>query len=120
MDEAISELSTHCNPKDASRAMYLLSAPAKEINMDLVKELGDWLKDIAPNAIIRNGDYPRESGVMNITLILSELSDVEKVRKYYNESTDMIPIIKQRQKEVKSKLQCIEETGKDIPSLLQQ
>ena len=120
MDEAISELSTCCNPKDASRAMYLLSAPAKELNMGLVKELGDWLKDLAPNAIIRNGDYHRESSVMNVTLILSELSDVEKVRKYYNDSTDLIPIIKQRQIEVKSKLQCIEETGKDIPSLLQQ
>ncbi|MFC1874714.1 tubulin/FtsZ family protein [Chloroflexota bacterium] len=120
MDEAISELSTRCNPKDASRALYLLSAPAKEINMDLVKELGDWLKDLAPNAIIRNGDYPRESGVMNVTLVLSELSDVEKVRKYYNKSTDLIPVIKQRQKEVKCKLQNIEETGKDIPSLLQQ
>ncbi|HEX78625.1 MAG TPA: cell division protein FtsZ, partial [Dehalococcoidia bacterium] len=120
MDEAISELSTRCNPKDASRALYLLSAPAKEINMDLVKELGDWLKDLAPNAIIRDGDYPRESGVMNVTLILSELSDVEKVRKYYNESTDLIPIIKQRQKEVKSKLQNIDDIGKDIPSLLQE
>ena len=120
MDEAISDLSTRCNPKDASRAMYLLSAPAKEINMDLVKELGDWLKDLAPNAIIRNGDYPRESGVMNVTLILSELSDVEKVRRYYNESTDLIPIIKQRQKDVKSKLQNIDEVGKDIPSLLQE
>ncbi len=118
MDEAISELSTRCNPKDASRALYLLSAPAKEINMDLVKELGDWLKDLAPNAIIRDGDYPRESGVLNVTLILSELSDLEKVRRYYNESTNLIPVIKQRQKEVKSKLQSIEETAKDIPSLL--
>jgi cell division GTPase FtsZ len=118
MDEAISELSTHCNAKDASRALYLLSAPAKEINMDLVKELGDWLKDLAPNAIIRDGDYPRESGVLNVTLILSELSDVAKVRKYYNESTSLIPVIKQRQKEVKAKLQTIDETAKDIPSLL--
>ena len=118
MDEAISELSTHSNPKDASRALYLLSAPANEINMDLVKELGDWLKDLAPNAIIRNGDYPRQRGVLNITLILSELSDVEKVRNYYNKSTNLVPIIKQRQKEVESKLRTIDETGKDIPSLL--
>jgi len=118
MDEAVSELSTHSNPKDAGRALYLLSAPAKEINMDLVKELGDWLKDMAPNAIIRNGDYPRQSGVMNITLILSELSDVEKVRNYYRKSTDLVPIIKQRQKEVESKLKTIDETGKDIPTLL--
>ena len=118
MDEAISELSTHCNPKDASRALYLLSAPAKEINMDLVKELGDWLKDLAPNAIIRNGDYPRQRGIMNITLLLSELSDIEKVRNYYNKSTDLVPIIKQRQKEAESKLRTIDETGKDIPTLL--
>ena len=118
MDEAISELSTKCNAKDAGRALYLISAPANEVNMDLVKELGDWLKDLAPNAIIRNGDYPRERGVLDITLILSELSDVKKVRDYYNASTSMIPVIKQRQKQVKIKLQGIEEAAKDIPSLL--
>jgi cell division GTPase FtsZ len=118
MDEAISELSTHSNPKDAGRALYLLSAPAKEINMDLVKELGDWLKDLAPNAIIRNGDYPRESSSMNVTLILSELSDIEKVRNYYNKSTNLVPIIKQRQKEAEYKLKSIDESGKDIPTLL--
>jgi len=118
MDEAISELSTNCNPKDAGRALYLISAPAKEVNMDLVKELGDWLRDLAPNAIIRDGDYPRERGVMDVTLILSELSDVEKVRKYYDKSTSLIPVIKQREKEVKTKLQGVEEAAKDVPSLL--
>lgn len=117
MDEAISELSTRCNAKDAGRAIYLISAPAREINMDLVKELGDWLKDLAPNAIIRNGDYPRERGVMDVTLILSELSDVEKVRQYYNESTNLVPIIKQRQKEVKAKLLTIDEAAKDVPTV---
>lgn len=118
MDEAISELSTKCNAKDAGRALYLISAPANDMNMDLVKELGDWLKDLAPNAIIRNGDYPRERGVMDITLILSELSDVAKVRQYYTDSTNLVPVIKQRQKAVKAKLMGIEEAAKDIPSLL--
>ncbi len=118
MDEAISEISTHVNPKDASRALYLISGPAREINMDLVKEIGDWLKDIAPNAIIRNGDYPRESSRLNVTLILSELSDVEKIRRYYNQSTGLIPVIKQRQKDVESKLQSIDDSARDIPSLL--
>jgi hypothetical protein len=88
------------------------------MNMDMVKDLGDWLRELAPNAIIRNGDYPRERGSLDITLILSELSDVEKVRKYYTESTDLVPVIKQRQKEVAAKLQGIEEAAKDIPSLL--
>ena len=118
MDEAISELSIRCNPKDAGRALYLISAPAKEMNMNMVKDLGDWLRELAPNAIIRNGDYPRERGSMDVTVILSELSDVAKVRKYYTRSTDLIPIMKQRQKEVMTKLRGIEEAAEDIPSLL--
>jgi cell division GTPase FtsZ len=118
MDEAISELSLKCNPQDAARALYLISAPAKEMNMDLVKELGEWMRELAPNAIIRNGDYPREKGNLAVTVILSELSDVEKVRHYYKQSTDLIPIIRQRQEEIKSKLQVVDDAGKDIPSLL--
>jgi len=118
MDEALSELSLNCNPMDASRALYLLSAPAKEMNMDLVKDLGDYLRDIAPEAIIRNGDYPRERGEIDITVILSELSDVEKVRDYYTNSSSFIPEVKKRQKRLESKLDRIEEASKDIPSLL--
>ena len=114
MDAAISDLSTKCRPLDAGRAMYLISAPPREINMDLVKELGDWLKDLAPNAVIRNGDYP-VGKALDIILILSELSDVEIVRTYYTKSTDLVPIIKLRQEEVRVKLQGIDDAGKDIP-----
>ena len=118
MDEAISELSLRCNPMDAGRALYLLSAPAGEMNMDLVKELGDYLRDIASEAIIRNGDYPRKRGMLDITVILSELNDVEKVRDYYNKSADFMVEVKKRQEEVEIKLRSIDEAAKDIPSLL--
>jgi len=118
MDEALSELSIKCNPADAGRALYLLAAPAKEMNMDLVKELGDYLKDLASEAIIRNGDYPRERGVMDVTVILSELSDVVKVRDYYSESASFIHEVKAKQQKAESKLRVIDEAAKDIPSLL--
>jgi hypothetical protein len=118
MDEAVSELSLKCSPMDSSRALYLISAPAKEMNMELVKDLGDYLRDVAPEAIIRNGDYPRERGILDVTVILSELSDVEKVRSYYTESASFIPEIKKRQRRMESKLSQIEEASKDIPSLL--
>ncbi len=118
MDEAMSELSISCNPADVSRALYLLSAPSKEMNMDLVKELGDYLRSIAPKATIRNGDYPREKTLMEITLILSGLSDVEKVREYYNKSISLIPEFKKREEEAAGRLRTMEEIGKDIPSLL--
>jgi len=118
MDEALSELSLRCNPMDAGRAMYLLAAPHKEMNLEIVKELGDYIRDLAPNAIIRNGDYPRERGSIDVTLILSQLSDVEKVRNYYYKSTDLIPEYQRRQKEVDLKLKGIDEAAKEIPSLL--
>jgi cell division GTPase FtsZ len=118
MDEAISELSLKCNPADSRRALYLVSGPAKEMNMDMVKEIGDYMRDIAPEAIIRNGDYPRERGIVDVTVLLSELSDVEKVRDYYLKSTDLIPEFKKRQEETEDRLRALEDVSKDIPSLL--
>ncbi len=118
MDEAIGELSLNCTPASSRRALYLISGPAKELNMDLVKELGDYIRSMAPEAIIRNGDYPRDKGSVDVTLILSELSDVEKVRGYYVKSTNLIPELKRRQEETEAKLKLIDDAAKDIPSLL--
>jgi cell division GTPase FtsZ len=118
MDEAMSELSITCDCSDASRALYLLAAPHKEMNMDLVKELGDYLRGIAPEATIRNGDYPRERTSVELTLILSGLSNVEKVREYYSRSTTLIPEFKRREEEAAGRLRTLEEVGKDIPTLL--
>ena len=44
MNKAIGELSLQCNPADAGRGLYLLSAPPKEMDMNLIKELGTYLK----------------------------------------------------------------------------
>ena len=98
MDEAIGEVSRICNPNDAAKALYLISAPTKELNVDLIKELGDYLKNVAPNAIIRSGDYPTERGAIEVTVILSQLNDVEKVRESYLKSGTAT-----RQKRTKSK-----------------
>ena len=118
MDEAISELSLKCNPADASRAIYLVSGPAKEMNMDLVKELADYLRGISPRAVIRNGDYPRERGELDVNLILSELTTIEKVKSYYEKATSVIHDLKGRRGEFENKLKEIDEIAKDIPSLL--
>jgi len=118
MDEALSELSLTCNPQDANRALYLLSAPAREMNMDLVKELGDYLRDIAPKAIIRSGDYPRQKGVLDVTVILSELDTSAKITNYYSLSTTVIEEIRRKREEVACKLKDIDDAAKDIPSLL--
>ncbi|MFC1903578.1 tubulin/FtsZ family protein [Chloroflexota bacterium] len=118
MDEAISGLSLKCNPIDSKRALYLISAPAKELNVDLIKELGTYLKGLAPEAIIRSGDYPREGSSLDMTVILSELSDVAKIRNYFTKTISLIATLKKRQEGIDSKYRGIEITLKDIPSLL--
>lgn len=115
MDEALSELSLDCRPKDTGSALYLLSAPNKEMNMDTIKEIGDYLKELAPDATIRSGDYPRERGEVNITLILSQLSDVDRVKEYYYKLTDSIPVAKKREEEVEAKLRVLEEAWAGVP-----
>jgi len=118
MDEALSELSLKCNPADSGRALYLVSGPAKEMNMDLVKELADYLRGIGPQAVIRNGDYPREKGELDVTLVLSELGTVERVRWYYERATGVIQDLKGRRGEFEGKLKEIDDVAKDIPTLL--
>ena len=118
MDAAISELSMKCNTQDANRAMYLITAPAKETNMDLIKELADYLRELAPKAVIRSGDYPRKRGKLDVTVILSELDTVEKVKNYYDKSSTLTPVVQERQEEIKDKLKEMDEASKDIPTLL--
>jgi cell division GTPase FtsZ len=118
MDQALSELSIECDPRDAHRALFLLSAPSREMNMELIKELSDYLKNFAPQAVIRNGDYPREKGLLDVTVILSELSDVEKVRHYYAKSAKLVNAMKKRKKIQINKAALTEEAGKDVPTLL--
>jgi cell division GTPase FtsZ len=118
MDAAISGLSIKCNPLDSKRALYLVSAPAREINVDLIKELGTYIKNMAPEAIIRSGDYPRDKGNLDITVVLSEMSDVEKVRNYFTKAINLIAELKKRQEGLVSTQRGIDITIKDIPSLL--
>ncbi len=82
MDEALSELSVQCDTTKATKALYLVSAPEKEIGTDLIKYLGEYLKSIAPEASIRYGDYPIEKGLIDVTVVLSGLTTVGKVESY--------------------------------------
>ena len=118
MDEAISGLSLKCNPVDSKRALYLISAPSKDINVDLIKELGAYLKNMSPEAVIRSGDYPRDKGSLEVTVILSELVDVEKVRDYFTRAISLISSLKKRQDGMVSRQRGMDITINDIPSLL--
>ncbi len=116
MTAAIDGLSLKCNPTDARRALYLLSAPPEEMNMTLINEMGNSLKRIATEAIIRSGDYPREKRSLDVTLILSELSNVDKVMGYFTTAIQRLSSYQKRR--LGYEFGGLEDAFKDIPSLL--
>lgn len=118
MNQALSELSATCNPNDAGKALYLLSAPSKETNVELIKELGEIMREMADSAVIRSGDYPREKGELSVTVIFSLLRDVPRVRGLYATVTEAAPLLKKRQKEAEEKLKEMARVSEGIPTLL--
>ena len=118
MTNAVSELSLQCAPQDAGRGLYLISAPPKEIDMNLIKDIGAHLKRLAPEAIIRAGDYPREKEILDVTVILSELSGVRKITDYFTQTINLIRTIKRKREGVEVEVRDIEQAFKDIPLLL--
>jgi len=86
IDDAINALSVHCRPADAARAAYLISGPSGQMDVTLVKEIGNHLRDLTAHALIRDGDYPRLRSEMELVVVLSNLSDVEAVRDYYQQT----------------------------------
>ncbi len=118
MNEATGELSLKCNPTDAKRALYLLTAPPEEMNMDLINELSSSLKNIATEAIIRGGDYPRGKGSIDVTIVLSELVALRKVVDYLTKTISYISVAKRRRGGIEYEQRGIEDTFRDIPSLL--
>jgi cell division GTPase FtsZ len=118
MTEALDELSLKCNPTDARKALYLLTAPYEAMNMDLVKELSASMKGMATEAILRSGDYPRGKGSLEVTIILSELVNSRKVMDYFTKAINQITTAKRRQGGIEWGHRGLEEAFKDIPSLL--
>ena len=116
MVSAIDDLSLKCNPTDAKRALYLLSAPPEDLNMTLVNEIGNSLRRIATDAVIRSGDYPRGKRSLDVTLLLSELSGVSKVMGYFTTTIQRLSSYQRRRLEFEPG--GLEDAFKDIPSLL--
>jgi cell division GTPase FtsZ len=117
MEIALSELSLSCDTKYAANALYLVSAPEKEMNIDLVKYIGERIRSIAPNATINYGDYPFNKGLIDVTLIFSGLKDVEKVTTYYTNSASIAQNIKMKQDETASIPGTTEEAAKGVPTI---
>ena len=86
--------------------------------MGLIKEIGTYLSSKASGSVFRYGDYPRGKKSLEISLILSELSDVEKVWDYFTRATKLMSFLKKREAGPLNRRQEINPSIEHIPSLL--
>jgi len=84
MSTALANLSIDISLEDSGKALYLLSIPAQGANVDMVKVLGNHLRELTNNAEIRGGDFYWARGTARVTLIFSNLKYIEKVKSYYD------------------------------------
>ena len=117
LDATIGDLSIACNPSDASYAIYIMSGPAREMNMDMVKSVSDYISEIAPSAIVRGGDFPGERHFVDITLILSQLSFVPKIKEFYERATLYGEEHKGQIEETRKKIDALSDLGRELPTL---
>ena len=117
LDATVTEMSITCDAKDAGRATYILAGPPKELNMDMVKSISDYVKTMSPNALIRGGDFPGEKYFIDLTLILSQLSFVPKIKQYYEKATQYAHEHKGQIEETRRRVDALSELGKELPKL---
>jgi len=117
LDATISDLSIGCNPQDAAKAVYIMCGPAREMNMDMVKSISDYISEIAPSAVLRGGDFPGEKHFVDVTLILSHLSFVSKIKEFYEQATQYGEEHKGQIEETQRRIAALAELGRELPTL---
>jgi len=89
MNEAVAHLSIDFKLEDTSKALYLLSVPARGANVDMAKVLGNHLRELTSNAEIRGGDFYGARDCAQVTLVLSGLTYVDLIKTYYDEAVSL-------------------------------
>ena len=117
LDATLSELSITCNPADAGKAIYVISGPSKELNMDMVKSVSDYIRELSPSSLIRGGDFPGESHFIDVTLMLSQLSFVPRIKDYYEKAAAWAQEHKGQVEQIHKRIDALAELGKDLPTL---
>ncbi len=89
---ALNNLSIDCGLKDSGKALYLVSAPAKEMSVDMAKALAGRLRELTEVAEIRGGDFAGSTNSVQVTVVLSQLAFVEKVKNYYDKAVAFLKL----------------------------
>lgn len=83
MNLAMGRLSIDFKLEDVGKALYLLTVPAENANVDMVKVLGARLREMTNDALIRGGDFYGARDQALVTLVFANLNFVENIKNFY-------------------------------------
>jgi len=118
MDATLSELSIDCNPQDAGKALYIIAGPGREMNMDMVKNVSSYIKELSPKATIRGGDFPGEKHFIDVAVIFSQMSFIPRVKDFYEQATAYAEQYEGQLMETRRRIEELNVLSKDLPNLL--
>lgn len=118
MDATVHELSIDCDPRDAGKALYIIAGPGREMNMDMVKNVSGYIRELSPSATIRGGDFPGEKHFIDVAVIFSQLSSVPRVKDLYEQATVYAAEYEGQLTETKQRIEEMSDMARDLPNLL--
>ncbi|HEX7364933.1 MAG TPA: cell division protein FtsZ [Dehalococcoidia bacterium] len=91
MDLALMRLSVDCKLEDAGKGLFLLAVPSGKANVDMIKALGNRLRELAPNAEIRDGNFYGPRNSVKVTVLVSELIYLDRIKSFYDRAARLVP-----------------------------
>ncbi len=117
LSQAVNNLCLSVDLEDARKILALIGAPRDAVTLTALEEIATYLEDRSPKAVVRIGDYPRRTGEVSVTLMVSKLTRVERLESIYRRAEELLKHQEEIERESEMKIRALYETAKNIPSL---
>ncbi len=115
--QAVNNLCLTVNLEDARKVLALIGAPRAAVTLTALEEIATYLEDRCPKAVVRIGDYPRRTGEVSVTLMVSKLTQVDRLENMYLRAEKLFQNQKEIDRESEQKIQALYGAAKNLPSL---
>jgi cell division GTPase FtsZ len=115
--QAENNLSLGINMDDVRKTLALISGPKGVLNIAMLEEISGFLQERTPKAVIRIGDYPRRAQDISVTVVASQLTQVDRLTGIFNKAEELFAKQKAINEETETKLKKLKKVGKNLPRL---
>ncbi|MFC2042229.1 hypothetical protein ACFLTV_01855 [Chloroflexota bacterium] len=117
MDQAINNLCLKVNMEDARTILSLVCGPKDVITLNAMADVSNALQERSPKSITRIGDYPRRGKEISLTIILSTLTESQRMESLFTRAEHFLKKEQEINKEAELKIKEMHEKSARIPSL---